>query len=161
MRTADLLEVLPERGDEGAHVIVGSALARNPRQEGLGRTQLARPFEYVLISAVDLAGGFSNGDREFVPRFPKARLLRCLGDLGDHSLEDGVSGRKRDSALYLDLHFGGLSGLIACMDDDVVERLALTGALKFHAFDRRAWQASWFGTHKHRQQVVRAYLAFE
>ena len=66
-----------------------------------------------------------------------------------YAAENRIGGREGNTSLYLDLEDGIVAGLIVSVDNYVVERAALSSALKLNGVDRCPRQASWLSVGQH------------
>src|SRR6184192_877928 len=140
VRRPRLLQARPECPHEGPHIVIRGARTTYSLDESRRRTQLARPGQDVLIWARYSRGSLCRRDGEFIAASPEIGATSRVGDLLDDIAEHFVRGRERDLALDLDLEHGSSATRVMRMDDDVIERPALTCALQLDPIDHHAGQ---------------------
>lgn len=154
--------MIAKRPDESSHVVTGGSRAIEAFEEGLRRAQLSRPLQHFLISPIDLPRGAGSRDRQLVPLCPKIRRGDRFCDLADDLSENGITWRKLDASLDLDLKRSGSAvHSFVGVNDNVIERKAVIAALELDSINGRAREASSFRMGEHREEVVSADLPLE
>jgi hypothetical protein len=162
VRSAGVTKVITQSPHEGPHVVIAGARPVQSIKKGLGRAELSRPLERILVRAINLSRGAASSDRQLVPPGPEVRFFDSFRDLLDDLLEDDVAWRKRNAPLDLNLKRRcTASRVFVRVEDHIIQRKAVVGALKFDTIDGRAGKAPRLRMSEHREEVVSTDLALE
>ncbi|MNR03410.1 hypothetical protein D3C85_1193000 [compost metagenome] len=151
--------MLSSRRDEIAHILVRDALGVYPSEERRRALHCLRPFEYILISAGNLAAGPLRRDAKKVS-IRRNGTYHAPRDLGGDVLIDTVPRRECNIPLRLNFE-DGVAGRPCARSDQVIQLKSVLGALKSDADDPGVWHTRCSIARQQGEQIESTKFAFD